>query len=399
MSIHQVSFFKKHILHALAIALLLSVQNSYSADYLKFKEACASTEDIQIIGVGDILLHAPLQRQGLQSAEGFKSLWPSLIPVIQAADLAYSNLEGPAADGVTKSGKVTAYVSRNFDNNVYTSYPMFNYHSTLVSDIKESGFDIVSTANNHSLDRRSVGVNRTIKALEEAQLSFTGTKSTENDRQEWYTITKTKGRSIAWLACTFSTNGIPDQHSQVLPCFQNTESLLNLVKKLSNDPKIDAVIVTPHWGNEYELKQNRSQIQLGHKLIDAGAIAVIGTHPHVVQPWEKYVTAGGREGLIVYSTGNFVSGQPNEERKTSLMVSLRLTGLSGEKLSIRGAEFVPLRMNRGKYQVIDVRRAFVNNPESLPPKAMSIWNTGYNVKNIMQPNRDKSLEHICNMSK
>lgn len=389
------------------VSLFLAAQfitaSAFSAEVLKYKQGCSSGDDIRVVGVGDILLHGSLQTQATKSKLRFKSLWSSIIPLFDEADVAYANLEGPTADDVVIGGTLRKAGSVGFvyDNEVYTSYPRFNYHSNLATDIKESGIDVVSTANNHSMDREILGIDKTIEALIQAGLPYTGTKTSAKGDEKWYTTTEAKGRRIAWLACTYGTNGNRDKLGQVLLCFQQRDLLLKMVSDLSKDPAIDAVIVTPHWGVEYSLQQNAQQTKLGREIIDAGAVAVIGTHPHVVQPWEKYTTKSGREGFIAYSTGNFVAGQSPIEKRTSLMVSLSLTAKPGEKLEIRGVEFVPLLIQRsgGLRQSTDMRAAYVNSPEKIDPGAVKIWSDNYAKENIMKATRNESLEAMCNLSK
>lgn len=387
------------------VSLILAAQfvtaSAFSAEVLKFKQGCSPGDDIRVVGVGDILLHGSLQTQAVKHKLRFKSLWSSIIPLFKEADVAYANLEGPTADDVVIGGTLrkAGSVGFVFDNEVYTGYPRFNYHSILVSDIKESGIDVVSTANNHSLDREGLGIDKTIEALNSVGLPYTGTKTTYISGQQWHTVTEAKGRRIAWLACTYGTNGNRDKLGQVLLCFQQRDLLLRTVSQLSKDPAIDAVIVTPHWGTEYALEHNSQQTRLGREIIEAGAIAVIGTHPHVVQPWEKYTTKSGREGLIAYSTGNFVAGQAPIEKRTSLMVSLSLTARPGEKLEIRGAEFVPLLISRSSgIQSKDMREAYLKSPERIDPGAVKIWSNNYAKENIMKATRDESLKAMCDLA-
>lgn len=393
---------KTHKLVSLFLAAQFITASAFSAEVLKFKQGCSSGDDIRVIGVGDILLHGALQTQATKNKLRFKSLWSSILPIINEADLAYANLEGAVAENVLRGGKEreAGAVGFTYDNEVYTAYPQFNYHNNLVADIKDSGFDVVSTANNHSFDRESIGVDKTIEALQEVGLPYTGTKTAAFGADEkWYTITETKNRRIAWLACTYETNGRRDKLKQVLMCFEQKALLLKVVSDLANDPSIDAVIVTPHWGAEYQLQHNSQQTKLGREILEAGAIAVIGTHPHVVQPWEKYTTKSGREGFIAYSTGNFVAGQSPIEKRTSLMVSLSLTARAGEKLEIRGVEFVPLLIHRGgTIQSKDMRQAYLNTPEKIAPEAVKIWSDNYAKENIMKPTRNESLESMCALS-
>lgn len=387
------------------LSLFLSAQlitsAAFSAEVLRYKQGCAPGDDIRIVGVGDLLMHDRLQIQASQHKLGFKSLWSSLIPIFNEADIAYANLEGTTAEGVIRGGKLQADPGHVFDKAVYSGYPAFNYNKSLVDDIKDSGFDVVSTANNHSFDRESIGVDKTIDELLRVGLPYTGTRSKAlGANQKWYTVTETKGRRIAWLACTYGTNGGRDKLNQVLLCFDQRALVLKTISDLANDPKIDAVVVTPHWGAEYQLTHSSQQSKLGREMIDAGAAAVIGTHPHVVQPWEKYTTKSGREGFIAYSTGNFVAGQSPIEKRTSLMVSISLTARPGEKLEIRGVEYVPLLIHRGDIiQSKDMRAVLSTNPTAIASTAVRIWDNNYARENMMKKTRAESLEAMCDLSK
>lgn len=389
------------------VSLFLAAQfitaSAFSAEVLRYKQGCSAGDDIRIVGVGDLLLHGSLQYQASKSKLGFKSLWPSLIPIFKEADVAYANLEGTVAENVVVGGKERAIPDPGFvyDKEVYSAYPHFNYHKSLITDLIDSGIDVVSTANNHSFDRESLGVDKTIAELIKAGLPYTGTKTRAfGSNETWHTITEVKNRRLAWLACTYETNGRRDKLKQVLTCFNDRALLLKTVSELANDPSIDAVIVTPHWGGEYQLQHNAQQTKLGREILEAGAVAVIGTHPHVVQPWEKYTTKSGREGFIAYSTGNFVAGQSPIEKRTSLMVSLSLTARAGEKLELRGVEFVPLLIHRGgSIQSKDMRVALSTNPTSIASTAVTIWNNNYAPENMMKKTRAESLESMCDLSK
>ena len=383
----------------LSVQLITSA--ALSAEVLRYKQGCAPGDDIRIVGVGDLLLHDRLQIQASQHKLGFKSLWSSLIPIFNEADIAYANLEGTTAEGVIRGGKLQTDPGHVFDKNVYSGYPAFNYNKSLITDLKDSGIDVVSTANNHSFDRESIGVDKTIAELLKVGLPFTGTKTKAfSSNETWHAITETKGRRIAWLACTYETNGRRDKLKQVLMCFDQKSLVLQTISDLAKDTSIDAVIVTPHWGGEYQLQHNQQQAKLGREMLEAGATAVIGTHPHVVQPWEKYTTKSGREGFIAYSTGNFVAGQSPIEKRTSLMVSVSLTGRPGEKLEIRGVEYVPLLIHRGSIiQSKDMRVALSTNPTGIASTAVRIWDNNYARENMMKNTRAESLEAMCDLSK
>lgn len=310
---------------------------------LEFSDACRAGTRITIAAIGDVLLHAPLQRQAYAAEDGHHSLWKNVEPMLAAADLTYGNLEGPCADGHTTTGTARD-PGKVFDERVYTSYPQFNYHPSLIGAMKESGFDVVSTANNHALDRRGRGADRTIENLRSGELPFTGTRRSDEPDAPWYAITEAKGVRVAWIACTFSTNGIPDRENQVLSCYEDKSVLLANIRELAARSDVDAVFVTPHWGVEYKHTPENQEKRLAREMLEAGALAVLGNHPHVVQPWEKVVTQDGREGFVIYSLGNFVSGQSGTAKRSSLILYLGLTKGADGKVTINGVRHVPLLM-------------------------------------------------------
>jgi poly-gamma-glutamate capsule biosynthesis protein CapA/YwtB (metallophosphatase superfamily) len=271
---------------------------------------------------------------------------------LREADITYGNHEGPSSRGITASGRLVADPGPVFDDYVYTSFPQFNYHASLEPALVRAGFNVVSTANNHALDRYSLGADRTLDALGTAGLRHTGTVRA-NGSGYWSSSTTHGTMDIRWLACTFGTNGIEDPHGQVLRCYSDAAKLESLVRSLASRPEIDAVIVTPHWGQEYTNVPEARQIALAHRLLDAGATMVIGSHPHVLQPWEKYITRDGRETLIAYSLGNFVSHQDTLARQSTILLYAGLVRRADGKTVLTGARYMPLYMNHagGRWRI------------------------------------------------
>ena len=134
---------------------------------------------------------------------------------------------------------------------------------------------------------------------------------------------------------------MPDRHNQVLQCYRDKAVVIDEVRALAVDPSVDAVIVTPHWGVENSHAPAPREKALARELNDAGATAILGAHPHVLQPWEKVVTRDGREALIVYSLGNFISNQPGDAQRTGIIALLELTKPVGEHARLSAAGFVP----------------------------------------------------------
>lgn len=312
----------------------------------KFARACEAGDRITIAAVGDLLLHHELQIQAYAAPEGFLAIWGGVQDLVTRADVAYANFEGAAAAGLNRRGVAVADPGKKFDKVVYTSYPRFNYHPSLVDDLVRTGFDVVSTANNHALDREPPGVDRTIAALDKGGLKHTGTRATTAAADApWHAITESKGVRVAWLACAHHTNQIPDPHGQVLGCYDKGR-VEEVVRTLAADPAIDAVIVTPHWGKEYKPEPDAAQRSFAGRLAEAGATAVIGAHPHVLQPWEVRRTKDEREVLVMYSLGNFASHQPELPRRSSMVLYVGLTRPPGKKAFVHGVRYVPLHVRQ-----------------------------------------------------
>jgi poly-gamma-glutamate synthesis protein (capsule biosynthesis protein) len=311
----------------------------------KFTRACEAGDRVTIAAVGDLLLHHELQIQAYAAPDNFLVLWSGVKDLISQADVSYANFEGTAAAGLNRKGVAVADPGRRFDKVVYSSYPRFNYHPSLVDDLVRTGFDVVSTANNHAMDREPPGVDATIAALAKGGLVHTGTRATTAAADApWHAITESKGVRVAWLACTHHTNQIPDPHGQVLTCYDGKAEAE--VAKLAADPNIDAVIVTPHWGKEYKPLPDAAQRSLAGRLAEAGATAVIGGHPHVLQPWEVRKTKDEREVFVMYSLGNFASHQIELPQRSSMILYLGLTKPPGKKAFVHGARYVPLHVRQ-----------------------------------------------------
>ncbi|MCA0205675.1 MAG: CapA family protein [Proteobacteria bacterium] len=304
---------------------------------------------LRVAVVGDVLIHQALAVQGY--ARGFGTIWGAAEPWVRRADLAIANLEGPVAPGLTAGGARLPDPGPVFDGRVHTGYPRFNYHRALLQDLARAGFDVVTTANNHALDRGSAGVNATLEALEAAGLDAVGSGAPGGPRWQPLRLRSPAGR-LSLLACSFSTNGIADPGRQIARCYDDRAGLLAAVR--AEVASGAGVIVLPHWGQEYQTRPDSAQRSLARDLALAGAMAVIGTHPHVPQPWEVLESPLG-PALIVYSTGNFVAAQPPLERSTAPMVWLELCrGASG--MRVGGAAYLPMQMNFERGPVLTLPR-------------------------------------------
>lgn len=283
-----------------------------------------SGSEVILSFAGDLIIHQDLYKKVMQEPKhDFSKLWEKTFPLFAAADFSYVNLEGPTALGISNKLKNKGDVGFIYDNEVYSGTDLlFNYHPTLIDALKKTGIDIVSNVNNHSLDRGWKGIDATIDALNKKEMPFIGVRKS-NSEDSFYTLTKVKGFTIAWVGCTEMLNGFHDRKKQLLLCYEQRNEVLKTIEQVITYKKPDLVIFTPHWGIEYKDTSSKMQIDLAHAALEAGANAVIGSHPHVLQPMETYTTADKRETIIFYSLGNFVAYQRDIDRKSSAIVYLK----------------------------------------------------------------------------
>lgn len=313
------------------------------AETLYFGGPCGAKDRLTIVAVGDLLFHKKLQAQAYAKNSSFKRFFTPVLDVLKGADLAFGNLEGPAAAGVSPTGRAVKDPGKRLGE-VYGA-PLkslaFNYHPSVVSDLRQVGFDVLSTANNHSMDRGPLGADRTIDSMRKAGMPFTGSRKRGVTAKPWHVLTRAKGFTVAWIGCSYSTNGIPDPKKQILNCYKQRAAILEEIKQLHADPDVDAVFLTPHWGVENRHRPAERQRKLARAAIEAGATAVFGAHPHVLQPWEKVVTKDKREGLIVYSAGNFISNQRQTAERAGIIAITELVRTSTGTTQLAAAGYIP----------------------------------------------------------
>ncbi|MBX2894605.1 MAG: CapA family protein [Cyclobacteriaceae bacterium] len=248
------------------------------------------TTRLSFVFVGDIMQHdsnIAAAYDPVSKRYDYSTCFEYVAPIIRTADLAIGNLE------LTLAGSP------------YKGYPQFSAPDALAIELKRIGFDVLVTANNHSVDRRKKGVERTIRVLDSLGILHTGTFVDSTARASTYPlIIEKKGFRLSLLNYTYGTNGIPVTRPNIVNLIDTVQLKLDMAQ--ARTQKTDAIIVFMHWGDEYQPLPNSTQKKLAKILFREGARLVIGAHPHVVQPmeWNKE-----RDQLIVYSLGNFISGQ------------------------------------------------------------------------------------------
>lgn len=271
-------------------------------------EPAPEPETLTLLFAGDLMQH----RQQLEAAirkDGtydYAGCFDAVRPLIEKADVAIANLE------TTLGGSG------------YTGYPCFCSPDAYAMAIKEAGFDVLTTCNNHSCDRRLKGITRTIEMLDSLHVPHLGTYVDSLAREAQYPyLLEAKGYKVALLAYTYGTNGIPVPRPAIVNKIDTVQMAKDIAKAKQMQP--DAIIAIMHWGYEYHLKPNKEQQMLADWLIAHGVNHVIGGHPHVCQPIEmRHDTVTDEKHLVVWSLGNYVSHMTKVNCDGGLMVTLTL---------------------------------------------------------------------------
>ena len=254
--------------------------------------------------MGDIMQHGQqvLSAKTKSGSYDFHPNYTFLKPLLKTADLAIANLE------LTLAGPP------------YKGYPQFSAPDQLAVAIKESGVNYLVTANNHSLDRRRKGLERTIDVLDSLQIPHTGTFKDSLERATTYpAIISRNGIKIALLNATYGTNGIPIRKPNIVNLLDTTQISQDIKKAKIEKP--DLIIVFTHWGYEYRSLPNSSQKQLTNFFFKKGVNLVIGSHPHVLQPVEWR----NSNQLVAYSLGNFISNMRKRYQNGGMILEIDIT--------------------------------------------------------------------------
>jgi poly-gamma-glutamate synthesis protein (capsule biosynthesis protein) len=238
------------------------------------------------------------------NSQGWGALFSDVSDVMEKADFGFVNLETPVAPAHSKGSKPF----------------MFDAPVALLDGLKANGIKIVSFANNHVMDQGWAGFAETREHLRDEGLLFAGSGDTV--QQQWQpVITEANGIKVGWLGMTRWLNGNrnPDKDDQPHVNFfpypgesggapgADEAQVLEAVKAAR--AQCDFLVVSIHWGIEYAPAPRPEDVEMAHKMLEAGASVVVGHHPHVLQPVETYQTQDGRNTVIFYSLGNFLSNQ------------------------------------------------------------------------------------------
>ncbi len=296
--------------------------------------------ELHLMAVGDIMMHEPQITAG-KTATGydFASFFEHIAPTLKQADFAFGNLE------TTLAGEAARYAG----------YPMFNAPDELADALKAAHFDVITTANNHSLDRWEKGLYRTLEQLDRVGLLHTGTFASKEARDQPLIISKDDIK-LGVLAYTYGTNGMPIPEGRPYVINMLDESLMAKDIQTAKAAGVDMVVVAVHFGPEYWRKPSAEQKRTVDFLFNAGADIILGSHPHVIQPYEvrdiTNLDGSTRKGVVIYSLGNFISNQRDEPRDIGGILSVKINKQNGTA-TIGDVSFIATYIHR--YQTANGR--------------------------------------------
>ena len=302
---------------------------------------------------GDLLMHMPVVNSGLESdgSYNFDDTFQYLKEYVEAADYAAANLE------TTLAGTDNGYK--------YSGYPHFNCPDEIVDGVRDAGFDMLLTVNNHSYDTTLVGYKRTLEVIRDKELATLGTML---DAQEpKYVVQDINGIKIGMMAYTYATgvtsDGRPSLNGNAamkeagicnyftyenLPAFYDeVQGHLDAMK----EEGAEATMLFIHWGVEYQTKQNQQQSTIAQELCDLGIDVIVGGHPHVIQPVDLLTSTTDPEHKTVclYSLGNAVSNQrlgnisyvKTSHTEDGMLFSVTFSKYSDGSVHLEGTDILP----------------------------------------------------------
>lgn len=357
---------------------------------------------VTIGAVGDVLMHDAVKRSaevhgaGAPDA-GFSWLFQPVADLLSEPDLTFANLETPIAPRTSQG-------ARPF---------VFNAPPAVIAALQRSGVDVVSMANNHAFDQGRPGFEETLQWLSAAGMTYVGAGPAP--RAAGPVRLERNGLSLAFLGYTYglnqSGNHCPPPRPGARECLLAAEldraRIAEEVREAA--AQADAVVVSIHWGTEYAQQPRAEDVELAHRLAEAGALVILGHHPHVLQPVELYRRVDGQVAVIAYSLGNFVSNQsrryvpgvsPDPVAATRDGALLRVTlarrdyGRGLVRVEVAGADVAPLWTENDTAEIAprkepdrlpairvvsvdraldQVRAELARFPDPVPPEARMEW--------------------------
>ena len=338
--VNAVSSLFAFVIIALVVICIMFLIKGINKDIVVYDEEINKKNDDLVVDIepqehtitiaagGDLLIHDTVFNSAKKTdgTYDFTPMFSEIKDFFEKADLGIINLEVPVA------------------GNIYSpsNYPNFNSPVELLDGVKYMGVDIVSTANNHALDKGLTGLNETIKNATLKGLTVVGTYQTEDTKP---VIVEKNGINIGIAAYTYGTNGIAIPSSA--PYCVNIIDKEKILKDINylRENNADFIVFYMHFGQEYKTSQNATQEDLVSFLVENGVDIIFGSHPHVPQPYKVIESTDdngvARKTFVVYSLGNFISNQTDYYTKLGGIAKITLSK-EGEEKSIVDYEIVPI---------------------------------------------------------
>lgn len=323
------------ILVAIAFIVYLSIDlskgninNNYEQTNIKadVRDEITTTK-IKLAAVGDILIHNTVYWDAkTNKGYDFKPMFKNIKKQFENHDLIYANQESLAAG--TKLG--------------LSSYPMFNSPVQITDALNSLGVNLISRANNHSLDKGEKGIIAASNYYKKFKnITTAGAQSSKKER-DTIRIVDVKGVKVAFLSYTYSFNGLktPPNKSYIANLFSYKQAKIDLKKARA---QADVIIVSMHWGSEYASLPNAMQIKQAKFLNSQKVDIILGAHPHVLQPVD-FIKKDNHETFVIYSLGNFLSAQDSVEKLTGMILSLDINvekSSAGTKVKVNNVKGLP----------------------------------------------------------
>lgn len=311
----------------------------------EIEEPINNTYEVSLVAVGDNLIHQTIYNAAaIEEGYNFKPMFMEIKPYIQSFDLAFINQE--TILGGTELG--------------LSSYPRFNSPHELGDAIVDAGFNLISLANNHTLDRGEKAIESSINYWNKQNVIYSGSEIEDKSHVKYFTINEIE---FAFVAYTYGTNGIyhPEDKMYLANLYQKDQVKFDIKQAKESS---DVVIVSMHWGNEYELYPSEPQLEQANYLNSLGVDIIIGHHPHVIQPVDVIVNNDNRT-FVMYSLGNFLSDQVGVDRLIGMAVSVNIIKTVNDKVDIEIGDYHARLLYRYKNKDLFLIKQFIDLDEAL----------------------------------
>lgn len=298
------------------------------------KKKTVKPGSLSLIAVGDNLMHNTLlDDASTNDGYDFTPFYSKIKPYVQAADIAVINQESPLGKGKAEG------------------YPSFNTPQACGDALVDTGFDVISQANNHIMDSTSSAVYDTMDYWDSQADKGMIRIGISRDAEDRATVryVKRNGIKVGFLAYTYGLNGakLPESNPDLVSLIDKDKMKeeITAVKK-----QCDAVVVVMHWGEEYHETPNEEQEDLAEFLTENGATLIIGAHPHVCEPAGWIKSENGNRAFCIYSLGNFISGQNKAETIVEGMLQVTLTRDESGTVTVENPGVMPLVCTSSKFR-------------------------------------------------